>query len=165
MPEPGDEGLMRRVPRSFKARIAKGASEGQRLRLPGKGGKGLGGGRDGALYLIVHLLPHALFRASGHDLYIDLPLTPWESALGATVEVPTLHGAVHLEVQPGTRSGQKLRLAKRGLPHPHEGAGDLYAVVQLVLPAELSEHERKLLQQIADASSFDPRSHFKDRVT
>lgn len=159
--EPGAEGYLRRVPRTFKARIAKGASEGQRLRLPGKGGKGLGGGRDGDLYLIIHLLPHPLFRASGHDLYIDLPLAPWEAALGATVEVPTLHGAVHLKVRPGTRSGQKLRLAKRGLPHPHEGSGDLYAVVQLVLPAELSAHERALLQQLADGSSFDPRAHFK----
>ena len=165
VPEPGADGFMRRVPRSFKARIAKGASEGQRLRLPGKGGKGLNGGRDGDLYLIIHLLPHPLFRASGHDLYIDLPLAPWEAALGATVEVPTLHGAVHLTVRAGTRSGQKLRLAKRGLPNPREGVGDLYAVVQIVLPAELSEHERKLLQQMADASTFDPRSHFKETVT
>jgi curved DNA-binding protein len=165
VPEPGDDGFMRRVPRRFKARIAKGAAEGQRLRLPGKGGKGLHGGRDGDLYLIIHLLPHPLFRASGHDLYVDLPLAPWEAALGATVEVPTLHGAVHLKVPPGTRSGQKLRLAKRGLPNPHEGNGDLYAVAQMVLPAELSEHERKLLRQMADESTFDPRSHFKEKAT
>jgi curved DNA-binding protein len=162
VPEPGADGFMRRVPRSFKARIAKGASEGQRLRLPGKGGKGLNGGRDGDLYLIIHLLPHPLFRATGHDLYIDLPLAPWEAALGATVEVPTLHGAVHMKVQPGTRSGQKLRLAKRGLPTPREGVGDLYAVVQIAMPAALSEQERKLLQQLADGSTFDPRSHFKE---
>jgi curved DNA-binding protein len=162
VPEPGADGFMRRVPRSFKARIAKGASEGQRLRLPGKGGKGLNGGRDGDLYLIIHLLPHALFRATGHDLYIDLPLAPWEAALGATVEVPTLDGAVNLKVRARTRSGQKLRLAKRGLPKPHEGEGDLYAVVQIVLPEELSEHERKLLQQLADGSTFDPRSHFRE---
>ncbi|MEQ1772533.1 MAG: DnaJ C-terminal domain-containing protein [Burkholderiales bacterium] len=165
VPEPGADGYMRRVSRSFKARIAKGASEGQRLRLPGKGGKGLNGGRDGDLYLIIHLLPHPLFRASGHDLYVDLPLAPWEAALGATVEVPTLHGAVHLKVRPGTRSGQKLRLAKRGLPNPREGIGDLYAVAQIVLPAELSEHERTLLQQMADGSTFDPRSHFKEAAT
>ena len=165
VPEPGADGYLRRVPRSFKARIAKGASEGQRLRLPGKGGKGLNGGRDGDLYLIIHLMPHPLFRASGHDLYIDLPLAPWEAALGATVEVPTLHGAVHLKVRAGTRNGQKLRLAKRGLPNPREGIGDLYAVVQIVLPAELSEQERTLLQQMADGSSFDPRSHFKETVT
>ena len=162
VPEPGADGFMRRVPRSFKARIAKGASEGQRLRLPGKGGKGIGGGREGDLYLLIQLLPHKLFRASGHDLYIDLPLAPWEAALGTTVEVPTLRGAVHLKVQPGTRSGQKLRLAHRGLPKPHEGEGDLYAVVQMVLPVELNEHQRTLLKQLADGSTFDPRSHFKE---
>jgi curved DNA-binding protein len=162
VPEPGADGFMRRVPRSFKARIAKGASEGQRLRLPGKGGKGLNGGRDGDLYLIIHLRPHPLFRASGHDLYVDLPLAPWEAALGATVEVPTLHGAVHLKVPAGTRSGQKLRLARRGLPNPREGVGDLYAVAQIVMPAVLSEHERKLMQQLADGSTFDPRRHFKE---
>lgn len=162
VPEPGADGFMRRVPRSFKARIAKGASEGQRLRLPGKGGKGLNGGRDGDLYLLIHLLPHKVFRASGHDLYIDLPLAPWEAGLGATVEVPTLQGAVNLKVQAGTSSGQKLRLAKRGLPHPHGGVGDLYAVVQIVLPAVLSDHERTLLQQLADGSTFDPRGHFKE---
>jgi curved DNA-binding protein len=162
VPEPGADGFMRRVPRSFKARIAKGASEGQRLRLPGKGGKGLNGGRDGDLYLIIHLRPHPLFRASGHDLYVDLPLAPWEAALGATVEVPTLHGAVHLKVPAGTRSGQKLRLARRGLPNPREGVGDLYAVTQIVMPAVLSEHERKLMQQLADGSTFDPRRHFKE---
>lgn len=165
VPEPGADGFIRRVPRAFKARIAKGACEGQRLRLPGKGGKGLYGGRDGDLYLLIHLLPHRLFRSSGHDLYIDLPLAPWEAALGTTVEVPTLDGAVHLKVQPGTRSGQKLRLAKRGLPKPREGEGDLYAVVQIVLPVELSEHERTLLQQLADGSTFDPRSHFKETPT
>lgn len=165
VPEAGDDGAMRRVPRSFKARIAKGASEGQRLRLPGKGGKGLNGGRDGDLYLIIHLRPHALFRASGHDLYIDLPLAPWEAALGATVEVPTLTGAVHLTVKPATRGGQQLRLARRGLPYPREGAGDLYAVVQIVLPAELSEHERKLLREWCEGSSFDPRRSFKEAAT
>ncbi len=165
VPEPGDDGFIHRVPRRFKARIAKGASEGQRLRLPGKGGKGLNGGRDGDLYLIIHLAPHRLFRASGHDLYVDLPLTPWEAALGATVEVPTLHGNVHLTVPAGTRSGQKLRMARRGLPNPREGIGDLYAVVQIVLPATLSEQERKLLQQLAQGSTFDPRKHFREMAT
>ena len=165
VPEPAADGFMRRVPRSFKVRIAKGASEGQRMRLPGKGGNGLNGGRNGDLYLLINLLPHKLFRASGHDLYIDLPLTPWEAALGTTVEVPTLHGAVHLKILPGTRSGQKLRLAKRGLPKPREGEGDLYAVVQMVLPVELSEQEHALLQQLADGSTFDPRSQFKETAT
>ena len=164
VPEPDENGFMRRVPRAFKARIAKGASDGQRLRLPAKGGKGLNGGRDGDLYLTIRLLPHPLFRPSGHDLYVDLPLAPWEAVLGAAVEVPTLDGAVRLAVPAGTRSGQQLRLSRRGLPKPREGAGDLYAVVQIVLPAELSEHERTLFKQLADGSRFDPRSHFREAL-
>lgn len=162
VPEFDENGFMRRVPHTFKARIAKGASEGQRLRLPGKGGKGLNGGRDGDLYLNITLLPHALFRPNGHDLYVDLPLAPWEAVLGAAVEVPTLDGAVRLKVPEGTRSGQQLRLSRRGLPKPREGAGDLYAVVQIVLPAELSEHERALFKQLADGSKFNPRGHFQE---
>jgi curved DNA-binding protein len=101
-----------------------------------------------------------LYRASGHDLFLDLPLTPWEAALGATVEVPTLAGLVNLRVPAGTRTGAQLRLAGRGLPRPAGGAGDLYAIAQLVMPPELSERERGLLGELAAASSFDPRRHF-----
>lgn len=160
VPEYDENGVPRRVPRTFKARIAKGASEGQRLRLPGKGGKGHNGGRDGDLYLNIRLLSHALFRPSGHDLYVDLPLAASEAVLGASVEVPTLEGAVRLKVPAGTKAGQQLRLAKRGLPKPREGEGDLYAVVQIVVPADPSERERELYQQLAAVSTFDPRSHF-----
>ena len=160
VPDYDQHGAMRRVPRTFKARIAKGASEGQRLRLPGKGGKGFDGGRDGDLYLNISLAPHALFRASGHDLYVDLPLAPWEAVLGAAVEVPTLDGAVRLKVPAGTKAGQHLRLAKRGLPKPREGEGDLYAVVQIAVPAAPTARERELFGQLAKESPFDPRSHF-----
>jgi curved DNA-binding protein len=163
-PEPDASGHMRRVPRTFKARIAKGATEGQRLRLPGKGGRGLHGGRDGDLYLNIHLLPHPLFRASGHDLYLDLPLAPWEAVLGATVEVPTLEEKVRLKIPAGTRSGQQLRLSGRGLPRPREGRGDLYAVVHIAVPAALGERERALYKQLAEASGFDPRGHFKETM-
>ena len=107
MPEYDAAGQLRRVPRTVKARIAPGAVDGQRLRLPGKGGKGFRGGRDGDLYLDITLKPHPLYRATGHDLYLDLPLAPWEAALGATVEVPTLAGAVSLKVPAGTSSGQE----------------------------------------------------------
>src|SRR5262249_37656251 len=78
-PEFDEKGLLRRVPRTFRVRIPKGATDGQRLRLTGKGGKGLNGGRDGDLYINVALHPHALFRVSGHDLYLDLPIAPWEA--------------------------------------------------------------------------------------
>src|SRR5665647_463596 len=116
VPEYNKKGFLHRVPRTFKVRIPKGAADGQRLRLAGRGGKGVNGGRDGDLYLNIALHPHPLFRVSGHDLYLDLPLAPWEAVLGATVEVPTLGGPVRLKVPPGTHAGQQLRLAQRGLP-------------------------------------------------
>ncbi|HSJ97373.1 MAG TPA: DnaJ C-terminal domain-containing protein [Myxococcota bacterium] len=160
MPEYDAQGVMRRVPKTIKARIPKGATEGQRLRLRGQGGKGANGGRDGDLYLDIGLLPHALFRPTGHDLYLDLPVTPWEAALGATIEVPTLEGAVNLRVPPGTAAGRHLRLTKKGLPKPHGGEGDLYAIVQVVNPTVLTERERGLYEELAQASRFDPRGHF-----
>jgi curved DNA-binding protein len=156
-----ENGAPRRVPRAVKARIPKGPVEGQVLRLPGQGGKGANGGPDGDVYLHIALRPHRLYRVSGHDLFLDLPLTPWEAALGATVEVPTLAGAVNLKVPPGTRAGQQLRLSGRGVPKPQSGAGDLYAIVQIVMPGDLSDQQRDLLKQLAAASSFNPRQHLK----
>jgi curved DNA-binding protein len=159
---------MRREARTVQVRIPKGASNGQRLRLRGQGGKGHNGGRDGDLYLNIKLHPHPLFRVDGFDLYVDLPLAPWEAALGASVEVPTLGGAVNLTVAPATNSGQQLRLGKRGLPKPGstEGgeAGDLFAVVKIVMPAVLTETERALFKSLAEGTSFNPRPHFSVEV-
>ena len=161
VPDYDHRGRMHHVERTFKARIPKGATDGQRLRLRGQGGKGRNGGPDGDLYLNIVLHPHPLFRVDGHDLYLDLPLTPWEAALGATIEIPTLDGPVQLKVPPGTGAGKKMRLAKRGVPMPKGGEGDLYAVVHIVLPATFSEQERLLLKQLGEASTFNPRAHFK----
>ena len=163
MPEYDASGQLRRVPHTVKARIAPGAVDGQRLRLPGKGGKGFQGGRDGDLYLDISLKPHRLYRATGHDLYLDLPLSPWEAALGASVEIPTLAGAVNLKMPAGTSSGQKLRLSGRGLPNPRGGAGDLFAVAQIVVPQRSSANgNASLYQRLADDSSFEPRRHFRE---
>ena len=157
IPEYDAQGRMRRVPHAFTARIPKGVSSGERLRLPGKGGKGMNGGRDGDLYLNVEIVPHRVYRVSGRDLYLDLPLAPWEAVLGATVEIPTPGGSVRLKIRPGTQAGQQLRLAKRGLPKPgHEG--DLYAIVQIAVPASASESEMALYRQLGESSSFDPRA-------
>jgi len=147
--------------RSFTARIPRGATDGQRLRLRGKGGPGLNGGPAGDLYLQIALEPHALYRVSGHDLEIEVPLAPWEAALGAQIEVPTLEGRVTMKVPPGSRAGQKLRLAGKGLPKPGGGAGDLYAVLTIAVPATLTEREEKLYQELREASRFDPRARFK----
>jgi len=160
MPEYDAQGFVHRVPHAFTARIPKGATDGQRLRVPGKGGKGLNGGRAGDLFLAIEVEPHPLFRVSGHNLYLDLPLTPAEAILGTSVEVPTLGGPVMLKVPAGTYAGQQLRLARRGLPRPHEGEGDLYAIVQIAVPRVTSEQERALYQQLAERSTFNPRAHF-----
>jgi curved DNA-binding protein len=151
------------VPRSLKARIPKGVTDGQRMRLPGRGGKGLNGGKNGDLYLHIVLQPHPLFRPSEHDVYLDLPVTPWEAALGATVEVPTLGGAVTLKIPAGTPAGRKMRLAGRGLPKPGGGQGDLIAIIQIVTAPEPSEQEKTLYRQLAEVSAFDPRRHLGDK--
>jgi curved DNA-binding protein len=164
VPDYDERGFPRREQRSFTARIPKGATEGQRLRLAGKGGKGLNGGRNGDLYLNIKLRPHPLFRVSGHDLFLDLPLAPWEAVLGTTVEVPTLGGAVQLRIPPGTRAGQQLRLAGRGLPKPHSGAGDLFAIVQIAVPSSTSEREQSLYKELAGVSTFNPRAHFGEEA-
>jgi curved DNA-binding protein len=156
----GGDGTRSREGRRIKARIPKGPVDGQVLRLPGQGGKGIGGGPDGDVYLNIALRPHRLYRASGRDLFLDLPLAPWEAALGAAVLVPTLAGPVELKVPAGSRGGQQLRLAGRGLPKPEGGAGDLYAVVHIALPPDPSEREKTLYRELAAASTFDPRRHF-----
>jgi curved DNA-binding protein len=165
VPDYDEQGRVRRVQRDFKARIPKGATDGQRLRLPGQGGKGMNGGPNGDLYLSIALHPHPLYRVNGHDLYLDLPLAPWEAALGATVNVPTLAGAVSLKVPSGTSAGRKLRLAKRGLPRPNGGAGDLFAIVQIAVPTVLTDRERALFKELADSSTFNPRGHFERELS
>jgi curved DNA-binding protein len=159
IPESTPDGRLRRVPHTIKARIPQGVTDGERLRLPGKGGKGANGGRDGDLYLVIQIAPHRLFRVSGRDLYLDLPLAPWEAVLGATVEIPTLGGPLRLKIRPGTQAGQQLRLAKRGLPKPGS-EGDLYAMVQIAVPASANDREKELYRQLSQGSTFNPRAHF-----
>jgi curved DNA-binding protein len=143
--------------RSLEVTVPPGVSEGQKLRLRGKGGKGRNGGPDGDIYLHIKLAPHAVFRPDGHDLYFDLVLTPWEAALGADVEVPTLDSPVVLTVPPGTRSGRKLRLRGRGMANGRGARGDLYASVRIDVPATLTDREKELFTQLAAVSRFHPR--------
>jgi curved DNA-binding protein len=161
VPEYDQHGQLQRAAHALKTRLPKGVSDGQKMLLRGKGGKGAHGGADGNLYLNISFKPHRLFRVKDYDLYIDLPITPWEAALGAKVEVPTLAGAVSLKIPAGSSSGQKLRINKRGMPKHNDEYGDLFAVVQIVLPSKLSAREHELLKALADSSSFNPRAHFK----
>jgi curved DNA-binding protein len=146
--------------RSFTARIPRGATDGQRLRLRGKGAAGVNGGPPGDLYLQIALEPHPLYKVHGHDLEIEVPLAPWEAALGAEIEIPTLEGRVKMKVPGGSKAGQKLRLAAKGLPTPDGGAGDLYAVLSIAVPGTLTEREKTLYEELRQASRFDPRARF-----
>jgi len=159
MPEYDAAGRLRRVPRTVKVRVPKGAADGQRLRLSGMGGHGFAGGPTGDLYLTIGLLPHRLYRADGHDILLELPLAPWEAALGATIEVPTPGGKVQLKIPAGTVSGNKLRLSGRGLPRPKGNNGDFYAVARIVMPKVWSTRARELMQELAAATrDFSPRA-------
>jgi curved DNA-binding protein len=140
--------------RTLEVTIPPGVRQHQKLRLRGKGGKGLNGAPDGDIYLHITLAPHAVFRPDGLDLYFDLALAPWEAALGAEVEVPTLDGDVLLTVPAGTRAGRKLRLRGRGLA---DGRSDLFALVHIAVPTTMSEPERALYQELARISHFNPR--------
>ncbi|HYG55816.1 MAG TPA: DnaJ C-terminal domain-containing protein [Burkholderiales bacterium] len=146
--------------KSFTARIPSGATDGHRLRLRGKGGAGVNGGPAGDLFLQIVLEPHPLYRASGHDLEVEVPLAPWEAALGTQVAIPTLDGRISVKVPAGSRPGQKLRIAGKGLPKPGGGAGDLYAVLSVVVPSTLTEKEKQLYEELAQVSRFNPRPRF-----
>ena len=148
----------RRV-KNYEVKIPAGATEGTRIRLAGQGASSPYGGPAGHLYLTIHIAPHPLFKINGHDLEMDLPLAPWEAALGGKVTIPALAGAVTLTIPAGTESGQRLRLRGKGLPNPGgRGAGDLYAVVKIVVPTKPSAKERALLEELARVSNFQPRS-------
>ena len=144
-------------PRSIEVDIPAGVTDGQRIRLGGQGGQGTGGAPPGDLYLVVRIAPHPRYRVEGRNLYVDLPLAPWEAALGTSVVVDTPGGEAKVRVPPGTSSGRRLRLRGRGLPNPRGQPGDLFAEVRIVVPPRLSDRERELFEELARASTFDPR--------
>ncbi|HTA32834.1 MAG TPA: DnaJ C-terminal domain-containing protein [Solirubrobacteraceae bacterium] len=143
--------------RDFEVEIPQGVRAGQRIRLAGQGGPGSGGGPAGDLFLRVRVKRHPLFRVKGNDLYVDLPVSPWEAALGAEVPVRTLSGTARVRVPPDSSSGRRLRLRGEGLPTTGGAAGDLHAVVTVRVPKRLEQEERELFEQLAAVSKFDPR--------
>lgn len=144
--------------RSLEVDVPPGVVDGQRIRLAGQGGEGMGGGPAGDLFLRVALRPHAHFDLDGRDLHTDVAVAPWEAALGADVEVQTLNGRRKVKVPAGSSCGRKLRLRGQGMPNPRGQSGDLYAHVQIKVPRRISDAERELWEQLAEKSSFDPRS-------
>lgn len=145
-------------PRSFDVTIPAGVTDGQRIRLAGQGATGIGGGPRGDLYLIVRLAPDPRYRVDGRDITVDLPVAAWEAALGASVPVDTPGGRVQVQVPAGSSSGRRLRLRGRGMPNPKGAAGDLYAEIKIVVPAEPTPQERELWQRLGQTSAFDPRA-------
>jgi curved DNA-binding protein len=137
--------------------VPPGVTDGQRIRLAGQGGRGGDGGANGDLYLVVRIAPHPRYRLSGRDLSVDLPLAPWEAALGTTVAVDTPAGEAKVKVPAGTSSGRRLRLRGRGLPNPRGKPGDLFAETKIMVPPRPSKAERRLFEQLAAESDFDPR--------
>ena len=148
--------------RTLEVKIPAGTTDGQRLRLRGQGGRissrGTGGGgTPGDLYLRVRIAPHPVFRLNGADLELDAPVAPWEAALGARIDVPIIGGKASVKLQPGTQSGQRLRLRGKGFPRKNGGHGDLYVRIRIEVPKNLSDRERQLYEELSKASSFQPR--------
>ncbi|PAW77207.1 MAG: hypothetical protein B9S32_11935 [Verrucomicrobia bacterium Tous-C9LFEB] len=142
----------------YQVKVPAGVHEGQMIRMAGQGEKSPSGGKPGDLYLRVRLERHPEFRVEGSHLYYDLPLAPWEAALGSHVQIPTLEGHVSLKIPASTQAGQKLRLRGQGLPIKDGGRGDLYAIAQIEMPPHISDKEHKLWEELAKVSHFTPRA-------
>jgi curved DNA-binding protein len=155
-PELDAQGQMRLTKRTLNVKIPKGIKEGQQIRLAGQGAPGMGQGGKGDLYLEIHFKPHPIYRAEGSDLHMQLPVSPWEAALGATVKAPTPDGAVDLKIPAGSNSGNRLRLKGRGIPGAP--AGDIYVTLSVVAPPANSEQAKEIYKEMASKLAFNPRA-------
>jgi curved DNA-binding protein len=155
-PEVTGDGHVRTREHTLNVRVPKGVHQGQHIRLEGQGGPGLGGGPPGDLFLEVAFRPHPFYHVDGRDVYLDLPVAPWEAALGAKVTVPTPSGRVELTIPAGSRQGSKLRLKGRGIPG--RAPGDLYAVLQIALPPADGAAAKAVYQEMAEKLPFNPRA-------
>ena len=148
--EMGSDGRPYAKPRTLHVKIPKGVKEGQKIRLQGQGSPGLGRGKAGDLYLEIGFNPHSLYKVNGRDVSLDLPITPWEAALGGKIKVPTPGGKVGLRILARSSSGKRMRLKGRGIPG--KPAGDFYLTLQIVLPEHLSEKEKLLYRELKQLS-------------
>jgi len=156
MPEVNPDGHVVTRNRTLKVRIPKGIRQGQQIRLAGQGATGMGGGKAGDLFLEIEFRPHRFYRVEGADVYLELPLAPWEAALGASVKVPTPSGAIDLKIPPNSQAGKKLRLKGRGIPA--KTPGDLYVVLQIALPPADNDKARAIYKRMKEELEFDARA-------
>jgi len=147
------------VKKSLNIKIPKGVTEGERIRLKGQGGPGIGDGINGDLYLHIRLVPHPLFDVEGHNLIITVPIAPWEAILGTKVEVPTLAGSINLTLPPNSQTGKRLRVKGKGLVSK-TGMGDLYAVIKIVIPEQTDKEDKQLWETLSEKIKFNPRSEW-----
>jgi curved DNA-binding protein len=155
IPQHDDQGHLLMRDKTLQVRIPVGIREGQLIRLTGQGAPGIGGAGAGDLFLEVHFNPHPLYRVDGRDLFLTLPVAPWEAALGAKVKAPTPKGPVEVTIPRGSESGRKLRLRERGIPG--NPSGDLYLVLDIVLPPADTEQAQELYRTMARRLFFNPR--------
>lgn len=147
--------------KTLDVKISPGAREGSVIKLTGQGQPGHSGGQSGDLYVKLKIRPHPVFSVSGDDITIEAPITPWEAVLGAKIEVPTIEGKAAMRVPAGSQGGQRLRLRGQGLNKRGGGRGDQYVRLNIVVPAQPTEREKQLFQQLSEASRFNPRSDKK----
>jgi curved DNA-binding protein len=157
VPEVDDRGHVLLKQRTLNVQIPKGITEGQRIRLKGQGAPGTGSGPAGDLFLEVQFKPDPLYRVDGRNLFIELPVAPWEAALGASVKVLTPTGPIMLKVPPGSFQGRELRIKGRGIPSAEPG--DLYAVLKIVLPPADTDAAKAAYADMASRLRFDPRAN------
>ena len=156
--EAGANGTPHTISKRYDVKIPPGITEGARIRLAGQGGAPKRRGQPaGDLLLKVHIAPHPVLQVAGHDLMVEVLVSPWEAALGAKIEVPTLDGHIKMAIPPGTQGGQRFRSRAKGLPKKDGGRGDLYATIQIAIPKSLTPHEQELFQALKEYSPFKPR--------
>ncbi|OGV47901.1 MAG: hypothetical protein A2017_02310 [Lentisphaerae bacterium GWF2_44_16] len=144
--------------RKVDFRIPPGTTDGTKIRLRGKGGNGYSGGPAGDLYLKIAIMPHRIFKVNGHDLELELRVSPWEAALGADISVPTMNGDATIRIKSGTQSGQRIRLKGKGLPkHGKNESGDIFVIIKIAVPENMTAKEKDLFRQLAETSKFNPR--------
>jgi curved DNA-binding protein len=150
-----EAGRPARKTRQLNVKIPSGVTEGQQIRLSGEGDPGIGGGPRGDLFLRIRLLPHPTFKVHGKQVTVELPITPWEAALGSTIRVPTLSGRVDLRIPKGSQSGRQLRLKGKGLPG--NPPGDQHVVLEIVTPPAETAAQEELYRKMADIMPMNPR--------
>jgi len=161
LPRIDSGGRVTKVKKTLKVKIPAGVADGERIRLKGQGGLGVGEGASGDLYIRIRLVPHPLFDVEGHNLIITLPIAPWEAALGAKVTLPTLSGKIQLTIPANSQSGQRLRVKGKGLPSKQR-QGDLYAVLKVVMPPSSNEAIKDQWQKLAELAPFEPRAEWSE---